>query len=164
MAKAALDAIHGLNLFGEEGSSLSIIHVDPDAQYRNHVILSTLLPRESNSKETDAALLCVIGFPGFSIENPDLKKSTEERVTECLECEFGFKRFAKDGHHNVKEDRNKKYYDPLELEVSFCQSLYVHIEAAHTPLVNDGTDRPTICIGYILYIILYVLLCIFLGI
>lgn len=122
MAKAALDAVHGLNLFGEEGSSLSIIHVDPDAQYRNHVILSTLLPRESNSKETDAALLCVTGFPAFSIENPDLKNSTEERVIECLESEFGFKRFAKDGHHNVREDRSKKYYDPLELEVCYVDS------------------------------------------
>ena len=50
MAKAALDAIHGLNMFGEGGSSLSIIHVDPDAQYRNHVILSTLLPRESRQQ------------------------------------------------------------------------------------------------------------------
>ena len=117
MAKAALDAIHGLNLFGDEGSSLSMIHVDPDAQYRNHVILSTLLPRESNSKDTDAALLCVTGFPAFSIENPELKRCTEERVIDRLECEFGFKRFAKDGHHTVKEDKSKKYYDPLELEV-----------------------------------------------
>ncbi len=134
MAKAALDAIHGLNLFGDQGSSLSIIHVDPDAQYRNHVILSTLLPRESNSKETDAALLCVTGFPAFSIENTDLKQSTEDRLIDRLECQFGFKRFAKDGHHTIKEDKTKKFYDPLELEVSFYQRiarLVVRVAAMH---------------------------------
>ena len=117
MAKAAMDAIHGLNLLGDNGSSLSMIHVDPDAQYRNHVILSTLLPRESNSKETDAALLCVTGFPAFSIENSELKMSTEQRVVDKLECRYGFKRFNKDGHHTVKENKSKKFYDPLELEV-----------------------------------------------
>ena len=50
MAKAALEAMSGLNLFGEQGCPQSTIHVDPDAQYRNCVILNTLLPRESSSK------------------------------------------------------------------------------------------------------------------
>ena len=125
MAKAALDAIHGLNLFGEGGSSLSIIHVDPDAQYRNHVILSTLLPRESSSKGTDAALLCISGFPAFSIENHDLRHTTLERVKDRLECDNGFKRFCKDGQHTVKEDRSKKFYDPLELEVRRDSFVFV---------------------------------------
>ena len=52
MAKAALEAMSGLNLFGEQGCPQSTIHVDPDAQYRNCVILNTLLPRESSSKVT----------------------------------------------------------------------------------------------------------------
>ena len=50
MAKAALEALNGLNLFGEKGCPQSTIHVDPDAQYRNCLILNTLLPRESTSK------------------------------------------------------------------------------------------------------------------
>ena len=50
MAKAALEAMNGLNLFGEQGCPHSTIHVDPDAQYRNRLILNTLLPRESSSK------------------------------------------------------------------------------------------------------------------
>ena len=50
MAKAALEAMNGLNLFGESGCPQSTIHVDPDAQYRNSLILNTLLPRESTSK------------------------------------------------------------------------------------------------------------------
>lgn len=50
MAKAALEAMNGINLFGEQGSSQSTIHVDPDAQYRNCIIFNTLLPKESSSK------------------------------------------------------------------------------------------------------------------
>lgn len=84
MAKAALDAMNGLNLFGTEGSSISIIHVDPDAQYRNCVILNNLLPRESSSKETDAALLCITGYPAFAIDDPALCEKTESRIKEIL--------------------------------------------------------------------------------
>ena len=114
MAKAALDAIHGLNLFGNRGPSLLTIHVDPDAQYRNHVILSTLLPKESSSKETDSALLCITGFPAFCIKDEALCAETEERVTNTLEGLYGFKRFLKDGHHTVKEHLSS---GPMDLEV-----------------------------------------------
>ena len=85
MAKAALEAMNGLNLFGENGSSLSVIHVDPDAQYRNCVILNTLLPKESNSKEVDAALLLITGYPAFAIDDVNLSKATEQRVKKLLE-------------------------------------------------------------------------------
>ena len=84
MAKAALEAMNGLNLFGSEGSSLSIIHVDPDAHYRNCVILNNLLPRESSSKETDASLLCITGYPAFAIDDPALCSVTETRIKEIL--------------------------------------------------------------------------------
>ena len=33
-----------------QGTSASVIHVDPDAHYRNRIIMTTLLPRESTSK------------------------------------------------------------------------------------------------------------------
>ena len=117
MAKAALNAIHGLNLFGEGGSPFMTIHVDPDAQYRNHVILSTLLPKESCSKETDAALLCITGFPSFSIENKALREQTEKKVKSTLEGRYGFKRFNKDGHHTLLEDTKRRHYEAMELEV-----------------------------------------------
>jgi phosphorylase kinase alpha/beta subunit len=52
MAKAALEAINGCNLFGEKGSSVSVIYVDIDAHNRNRSIFETLLPRESSSKVT----------------------------------------------------------------------------------------------------------------
>lgn len=52
MAKAALEAINGCNLFGEKGASWSVIFVDIDAHNRNRSIFETLLPRESSSKVT----------------------------------------------------------------------------------------------------------------
>ena len=85
LAKAALESMNRLNLFGDQGSSFSIIHVDPDAQYRNCVILNTLLPKESSSKESDASLLCITGYPAFSIDDPALCKRTEDRVKELCE-------------------------------------------------------------------------------
>ena len=84
MAKAALEAMNGLNLFGSQGSSLSIIHVDPDAHYRNCVILNNLLPRESSSKETDASLLFVVGYPAFAIDNVHICQQTEKRTKQLL--------------------------------------------------------------------------------
>lgn len=50
MAKAALEAINGCNLFGEKGASWSVVYVDIDAHNRNRSIFETLLPRESSSK------------------------------------------------------------------------------------------------------------------
>ena len=50
MAKAALEAINGCNMFGDKGSSISVIYVDIDAHNRNRSIFETLLPRESSSK------------------------------------------------------------------------------------------------------------------
>ena len=84
MTKSALEAMNGINLFGDQGSSLSIIHVDPDAQYRNCVILNNLLPRESTSKETDASLLCITGYPAFAIDDLALCKKTEKKLKELL--------------------------------------------------------------------------------
>lgn len=50
MAKSALEAINGCNLFGEKGASWSVVYVDIDAHNRNRSIFETMLPRESSSK------------------------------------------------------------------------------------------------------------------
>ena len=57
MAKAALEAMNGLDLFGVGGSQASVIHVLPDEIARARITLENLLPRESASKEVDAAVL-----------------------------------------------------------------------------------------------------------
>ena len=49
-AKAALESINGINLFGDQGASWSVIFVDIDAHNRNRTIFESVLPRESNSK------------------------------------------------------------------------------------------------------------------
>jgi phosphorylase kinase alpha/beta subunit len=65
MAKAALEALRGINLFGMRGGQSSTIHVLPDEIARARITLSSLLPRESGSKEVDGALLSVVGYPGL---------------------------------------------------------------------------------------------------
>ena len=57
LAKAALEAVNGFNLFGERGSISSVIYVDIDAHNRNRSIFMTLLPRESNTKVSDVTKL-----------------------------------------------------------------------------------------------------------
>lgn len=98
-----------------QGTSSSVIYVDPDAYNRNCTILRTLLPRESSSKvrcfskrtfeifqlfltifyfffhvqETDAALLCVTGYPAFAVDDDKLRETTGERIIENLMVQLG---------------------------------------------------------------------------
>ena len=119
MAKAALEAVNGFNVFGERGSNYSVIYVDIDAHNRNRSIFETLLPRESNTKLTDAALLSTISFPFFATQNQDLYSRTKETVIEHLEGEYGFKRFVGDGFGTQLEDHQRRYYhkgETLEFE------------------------------------------------
>ena len=46
--------------------------------------LTSLLPRESYSKEIDAALLFIIGFPAFAVENSDLIVKTKQNIIDKL--------------------------------------------------------------------------------
>lgn len=58
LAKSALEAINGCNLFGEKGASWSVVYVDIDAHNRNRSIFETLLPRESSSKVIITVSFC----------------------------------------------------------------------------------------------------------
>ena len=115
MAKAALEAINGLDLFGARGSQASVIHVLPDEIARARLTLASLLPRESSSKETDAALLSIIGYPAFAISDPQLVARTRNKIVEKLEGKYGCKRFLRDGHQTVLEDTTRLHYEPEEL-------------------------------------------------
>jgi phosphorylase kinase alpha/beta subunit len=123
MAKAALEAMNGLNLFGVRGSQASVIHVLPDEVARARLTLESLLPRESSSKETDAALLSIIGFPAFAIEDKELVERTRNKVIDQLEGRYGCKRFLRDGHQTVLEDSERLHYEPWELQ------KFEHIES-----------------------------------
>ncbi|EFA70043.1 hypothetical protein CRC_01402 [Cylindrospermopsis raciborskii CS-505] len=94
MAKAALEAINGLNLFGVYGSQASVIHVLPDEIARGRITLKSLLPRESASKEVDAALLSIISYPAFAVEDPGLCDRTFQKIINELSGNYVCKRFC----------------------------------------------------------------------
>ena len=116
MAKAALEALNGLDLFGVRGSQASVLHVLPDEIARAQITLESLLPRESRSKEVDAALLSIIGFPAFAVENLEVADKTRRHIIESLEGAYGCKRFLRDGHQTVLEDHSRLHYEPWELK------------------------------------------------
>ncbi|KAG0198605.1 hypothetical protein BGX28_007964 [Mortierella sp. GBA30] len=117
MAVAALQAINGINLFGSRGGPSSVIHVLPDEITRNYTTLHSALPRESNSKEIDAALLSVIGFPAFAVGDAKLVKRTRDEIIEKLGGKYGCKRFLRDGHQTVLENTTRLHYDAHELRI-----------------------------------------------
>ncbi|HBL62223.1 MAG TPA: glycosyl hydrolase family 15, partial [Cyanobacteria bacterium UBA8803] len=139
MAKAALEAINGLDLFGVRGFEASVIHVLPDEIARSRITLQSLLPRESSSKETDAALLSAIAFPAFAVEDIELIERTRQKIIDKLEGRYGCKRFLRDGHQTVLEDTTRLHYEPWELQ------QFEHIECEwplfFTYLVLDGAFR-----------------------
>ncbi|MCF7967395.1 MAG: glycoside hydrolase family 15 protein [Methylobacter tundripaludum] len=116
MAKAALEALSGFNLFGKDGGQASVVHVISDDIARTRITLESLLPRESISKETDSAVLSITGFPAFAIDNQILRAKTEAIICEKLEGRYGCKRFLLDGHQTAIEDSHRLYYDPHELK------------------------------------------------
>jgi phosphorylase kinase alpha/beta subunit len=116
MAKAALEALKGFNLFGNVLSHEAVIHVIPNDIARSRFTLHGLLPRESNSKETDAALLSIIGYPAYAVESNELVQQTRDQIIKKLCGEYGCKRFLLDGHQSVLEDPDRLHYEPSELK------------------------------------------------
>jgi phosphorylase kinase alpha/beta subunit len=116
MAKGALEAMSGCNLFGRDGGQAAVIHVVDDDIARSRIALDALLPRESLSKEVDAALLSVTGFPAFAVDDPTVREKTESRIVEKLQGRYGCKRFLLDGHQTVVEDHERLHYEPHELK------------------------------------------------
>lgn len=123
MAKAALEALSGFNLYGAKGSLSSVIHVIPDNIAQSNITLSAMLPRESNTKEIDAALLSVIGFPAFAVQDKTLTDKVRNDIVNKLEGRFGLKRFLRDGHQTVLEDEGRLHYEDKELK------QFEHIES-----------------------------------
>lgn len=116
MAKAALEAMNELDLFGGKGGPSSVIHVLADETHKCHAVLESMLPRESNSKEIDASLLSIISFPAFALEDPQLINTTRREIINKLGGRYGCKRFLRDGHKTAREDPTRLYYEPCELK------------------------------------------------
>ncbi|KAI9091438.1 glycosyl hydrolases family 15-domain-containing protein [Phlyctochytrium arcticum] len=139
MAAAALEAINGINLFGVRGGPASAIHVLPDELTRNYTTLHSALPRESASKEIDAALLAVISFPAFALHDPELAARTRNDIVKKLGGNYGFKRFLRDGHQTVLEDTTRLHYDPAELKM--FEGVESEWPLFYTYMILDGLFR-----------------------
>ncbi|XP_026869812.2 phosphorylase b kinase regulatory subunit alpha, skeletal muscle isoform isoform X1 [Electrophorus electricus] len=117
MAKAALEALDELNLFGAKGGPSSVVHALPDDIQHCQSILNSMLPRASTSKEIDAGVLAIISYPAFAVEDLDLVNITKEEIISKLQGRYGCCRFLRDGHKTPKEDPNRLYYESAELKL-----------------------------------------------
>ncbi|XP_032255032.1 phosphorylase b kinase regulatory subunit alpha, skeletal muscle isoform isoform X4 [Halichoerus grypus] len=117
MAKAALEALDELDLFGVKGGPQSVIHVLADEVQHCQSILNSILPRASTSKEVDASLLSVISFPAFAVEDGQLVELTKQEIITKLQGRYGCCRFLRDGYKTPKEDPSRLYYEPSELKL-----------------------------------------------
>ncbi len=115
IAKAALEALNGFNLFGPGGGQASVVHLAPDDVARARITLESSLPSESLSKEVDAATLSVVGFPAFAVEDATLVDATVDEVVGKLQGRYGCKRFLRDGHQAATEDPGRLHYEPEEM-------------------------------------------------
>ncbi|XP_069757774.1 phosphorylase b kinase regulatory subunit beta isoform X5 [Narcine bancroftii] len=139
MAKAALEAINGFNLFGNQGCSWSVIFVDFDAHNRNRQTLCSLLPRESRSHNTDAALLPCISYPAFAVDDGALFDQTVEKVIRKLRGKYGLKRFLRDGYRTGLEDQSRRYYKPAEIKL--FDGIECEFPLFYIYLIIDGVFR-----------------------
>ncbi|XP_026955430.1 phosphorylase b kinase regulatory subunit alpha, skeletal muscle isoform isoform X4 [Sagmatias obliquidens] len=112
MAKAALEALDELDLFGVKGGPQSVIHVLADEVQHCQSILNSILPRASTSKEVDASLLSVISFPAFAVEDNQLVELTKQEIITKLQGRYGCCRFLRDGYKTPKEVQ--EYREALE--------------------------------------------------
>ncbi|KAM3877411.1 LOW QUALITY PROTEIN: phosphorylase b kinase regulatory subunit alpha, liver isoform [Diretmus argenteus] len=136
MAKAALEAIDELDLFGAHGGPKSVIHVLPDEVEHCQSILCSMLPRASTSKEIDAGLLSVISFPAFAIEDADLVAVTKGEIINKLQGRYGCCRFIRDGYRCPREDPSRLHYDPAELKL--FENIECEWPVFWTYLILDG--------------------------
>ncbi|MFM8966654.1 MAG: glycoside hydrolase family 15 protein, partial [Vulcanococcus sp.] len=122
LVKAALEALEGLDLYGPHGDGRCSLHIPHDAIVRLRRALTGLLPRESASKEVDAACLSVIGYPAWAVEDPALVERTRAKIRTELGGPYGYKRFRRDGHQTLLEDHTRLHYEREEL------AQFEHIE------------------------------------
>ncbi|XP_055012246.1 phosphorylase b kinase regulatory subunit alpha, skeletal muscle isoform isoform X2 [Boleophthalmus pectinirostris] len=136
MAKAALEALDDLNLFGAKGGPGSVVHALADDIQHCQSILTSLLPRASISKEVDAGVLAIISYPAFAVEDISIVNLTKEEIISKLQGRYGCCRFLRDGHKTPREDPNRLYYESAELK------LFENIECEWplfwTYLILDG--------------------------
>ncbi|XP_062548736.1 probable phosphorylase b kinase regulatory subunit beta isoform X2 [Armigeres subalbatus] len=139
MAKSALEAINGCNLFGEKGASWSVVYVDIDAHNRNRSIFETMLPRESSSKGVDASLIPTLSFPAFASHEDRLVDLTKNNVIKRLRGKKGFKRYSRDGYLSRLEDKTRRYY--TKGEIKDFENFECEWPIFYTYMIIDGVFK-----------------------
>lgn len=139
MAKSALEAINGCNLFGEKGASWSVVYVDIDAHNRNRSIFETMLPRESSSKGVDASLIPTLSFPAFASHEERLVDQTKINVVNRLRKPHGFKRFNRDGFLSHLEDKTRRCV--VSMIVAFIIYSFFQFSCSFCSYYNQGEVR-----------------------
>ncbi|XP_069746352.1 phosphorylase b kinase regulatory subunit alpha, liver isoform-like isoform X2 [Narcine bancroftii] len=139
MAKAALEAIDELDLFGACGGPRSVIHVLPDEVQHCQSILLSMLPRASTSKEIDAGLLSIISYPAFAVEDISLVNVTKNEIITKLQGRYGCCRFLRDGYKTPREDPNRLHYDSGELQL--FENIECEWPVFWTYLLIDGVFK-----------------------
>ena len=110
-----------------------------DEIIRTYTTLHTALPRESASKEVDAAVLSVISYPAFAIHDSNKINKTRSEIIKKLGGRYGLKRFLRDGHQTVLEDTSRLHYDPAELKK--FEGIESEWPLFFTYLILDGLFR-----------------------
>ena len=162
MAKAALEAMNELDLFGARGGPASVIHVLADEAHKCQAVLQSMLPRESNSKELDSGLLSIIGFPAFAVDDPQLIESTRNAIVSRLQGRYGCKRFLRDGYKTPKEDCSRLYYERWELRMFekiecewplfFCYLILNHAFQGNKEAVSEYSAKLEVNLIHLLVI------------
>lgn len=116
MVKSALLAVKAATVPLLDSVATIRFYVNDDEIARCRMALEQLLPRESLSKEVDAACLSITGYPAFSVEDADLVARTEEKIRKNLMGPYGSKRFLLDGHQTPLEDKYRLHYNDQELK------------------------------------------------
>uniref|UniRef100_A0A3Q2T5A5 Phosphorylase b kinase regulatory subunit n=1 Tax=Fundulus heteroclitus TaxID=8078 RepID=A0A3Q2T5A5_FUNHE len=121
MAKAALEAIDELDLFGAYGGPKSVIHVLPDEVEHCQVPQSSLpavpAPAHVLIQALSMSVCLLSGHP-------------------VLHGRYGCCRFIRDGYHCPKEDPSRLHYDPAELKL--FENIECEWPVFWTYLILDG--------------------------
>lgn len=60
--------------------------------------------------------MAVVSYPAFAIENSELIQQTRNTIVTKLQGRYGCRRFLRDGYKTPREDANRLYYEPWELQ------------------------------------------------
>ncbi|MDE0697999.1 MAG: glycoside hydrolase family 15 protein [Boseongicola sp.] len=117
LALAALRAAQRaqFSITGPDGREIRHLSVSEDDMAMMLDRLDLLLPDESLSKAEDAALLSVIGYPGFAPLDQERLDAVRAHLNAELRRSHGYLRFHLDGHQSWFEDRDRLHYNVGEL-------------------------------------------------